>query len=217
MIAVFSVTALVWGGLRSFSINELVNGRFRTMAVQDRATEAVTGSLYAPYVAYSRVVDEVPELVPFQRGTTLFESLTVFIPRALWQNKPIGLGTWITEAFYGMKTARAANTVLTWPGELYLNFGIAGVVFGMGFTGMVCSWIVRLSPRYRPRGRFTGIEYSAFFCLPFDWIWGGSNAAMWFLAAAFPAWLAIFAGRIVTSRAAQYSEFNSRSASVTPR
>ncbi len=217
MIAIFSVTALVWGGLRSFSIHELVNGRFQTMAVQDSATQAVTGSLYAPYVAYSRVVDEVPELVPFQRGSTLFESLTVFIPRSLWQNKPIGLGTWITEAFYGMKTARAANTVLTWPGELYLNFGTAGVVFGMGFTGLVCSWITRWSPRYRQGGRFTGIEYAAFFCLPFDLIWGGSNAAMWLLAAAFPVWLAMFAGRMVSSETAQYPGFYSTSAGVVAR
>jgi len=202
------VTALVWGGLRTFSLYELVNGKFRALAVQDNTTVAVTSSLYAPYQTYARIIDEVPELVPYQGGGTLFESLTIFIPRAFWQDKPVGLGTWITEAFYGMKISHAANTVPTWPGELYLDFGTSGVVLGMGFMGVVCSWIARWSPRYRPHGRFTGIEYAAFFCLPFDWIWGGSNAAMWFLAAAFPAWLAVLSGRMVSSER-QSTEFNS--------
>src|SRR5882724_4014740 len=76
VISIFSVTALVWGGLRTFSLYELVNGKFRALAVQDNTTVAVTSSLYAPYQTYARIIDEVPELVPYQGGGTLFESLT---------------------------------------------------------------------------------------------------------------------------------------------
>ena len=63
--------------------------------------------------------------------------LTFPIPRALWKEKvtPIGL-TYARSFLYDVADAEGASPTL--PGELYWNFGLAGVLGGLFFIGVFC-------------------------------------------------------------------------------
>ncbi len=79
----------------------------------------------------SAIIRDTPERVPFQGGWTIGYIALAYIPRILWPGKPnINIGQWVTDN-YGSGPAIASNTGPTWVGELYLNFGVLGVVGGM--------------------------------------------------------------------------------------
>ena len=64
------------------------------------------------------------------------------IPRLLWPDKPlVSRGEWFTSeiGFSMNEEASTTSTGMTSPGELYWNFGWAGVVIGMAFLGYLIS------------------------------------------------------------------------------
>jgi hypothetical protein len=64
------------------------------------------------------------------------------IPRVLWKDKPfVSRGEWFTSeiGFSMNEGASTTSTGMTSPGELYWNFGWAGVVIGMSFLGYLIS------------------------------------------------------------------------------
>lgn len=72
----------------------------------------------------------------FQDGETIQYALYIFIPRALWPEKPvIAPGQWFAKKLgRGMDydETRFSNAInMTIPGELYMNFGWLAVIFGM--------------------------------------------------------------------------------------
>jgi hypothetical protein len=85
-----------------------------------------------------------------QHGATLWPGLLWFVPRSVWQAKPmLSIGRWYaaTVLDWGPGTSEAAVTV---PGDLYLNFGIGGVAVGMLGYGMV---LRQLYDRFVVNGR----------------------------------------------------------------
>ena len=82
------------------------------------------------------IVRDTPDIVPFQGGWTIGYVFVSFIPRIIWAGKPsIGIGQWVTDN-YGSEGMITSNTGSTWVGELFFNFGFAGVVIGMLIIGM---------------------------------------------------------------------------------
>ena len=81
-----------------------------------------------------------------------------FVPRIIWPSKPvlnkgqrlaISLGA-------GSRTA----TALTYPGDLYLRFGVVGVMVGMFAFGVVAQWLVntvRCSNQSAAVARYVGM------------------------------------------------------------
>jgi hypothetical protein len=64
------------------------------------------------------------------------------IPRVLWKDKPfVSRGEWFTSeiGFSMNEGASTTSTGMTSPGELYWNFGWAGVAIGMSFLGYLIS------------------------------------------------------------------------------
>ena len=85
----------------------------------------------------SVIIRDTPGVSPFQNGRTLGLFFVSFIPRILWPGKPnINIGQWITDV-YGSGPHITSNTAPTPIGEFYLNFGVAGIVFGLMFLGIV--------------------------------------------------------------------------------
>jgi hypothetical protein len=72
-------------------------------------------------------------------GTTLKALLIAFVPRFLWPDKPlIAQGVWFAlEIGQAEKTDNWYSTSInmTIPGELYLNFGYMGIIFGCSLFG----------------------------------------------------------------------------------
>jgi oligosaccharide repeat unit polymerase len=80
--------------------------------------------------------------VPTFAGQTYWEGFAVMIPRALFPDKPdLSLGNW-TGQWYGFVDIEdtITNVSPSWFGELYMNFGLIGLVAG----AVVVGWVGRL-------------------------------------------------------------------------
>jgi len=77
------------------------------------------------------VLDAAHEGYPLQWGGTLADLLYFYVPRALWPGKPESYALTFGREFLGA-TSNAGETFFTptLPGELYLNFGVVGVLAG---------------------------------------------------------------------------------------
>jgi oligosaccharide repeat unit polymerase len=76
-----------------------------------------------------------PERREYLHGSGIAPMVLFWIPRAAWPEKPISTSTVISRQYLGVDTkANLANTIF---GELYQNFGLAGVVLGMLVIGMI--------------------------------------------------------------------------------
>ena len=83
---------------------------------------------------------------PFLHGTTLREFLFTFTPpRFLWKNKPISINASGNEFGRRIKVLGDKNTTTsvgpTVLGDWYVNFGLAGIIFGMFLMGIIFRFI----------------------------------------------------------------------------
>lgn len=173
------LAAIAWGTLRARSVSDLLASSPSDLNMVEGAELATSTAFQAPFDGFVSVVNLVPNIIPYQMGSTFYEAGTVFIPRALWSGKPSSVADWLTDVLYG---GGAGNSVVTWPGELYLNFGTLGIVAGMIGLGWTCGLIGRLNPTVYPAASFIrhGLFYSICAALPLVWIWGGSNTVVWY-------------------------------------
>jgi hypothetical protein len=90
----------------------------------------------------SVIVRDTPDRVPYQGGWTIGYIFLSYVPRVLWPDKPyMTWGQWVTDNYTapGMNVKSATGS--SWPGELYLNFGIPGVILGMIVLGIYLRWL----------------------------------------------------------------------------
>ncbi len=94
-------------------------------------------------------VSEV-RILGFQRGATMTYLDYAFVPRFLWEDKPIvSRGGWFYEYFGGEGTSLGQSAA----GELFWNFGTAGIMVGMVAMGLLFGFLWRLAgpdPRGSP-------------------------------------------------------------------
>lgn len=186
--AVFLV--LVWGAQRAeHSLSDMDVSK---VPVGGTASAA----MYSPFKTLNDIVTYVPSRNPYLYGSSLVESLTVWIPREFWPDKPAGIGTDAQDLF---EARGGSNSVPTWPGELYWNFGIPGVIVGLLFMGMVCGWWARLNydnGESELEGQVRRLLYAVCFPVLLIWIWEGSDQAVWYsLEDIVPVALAVFCAR----------------------
>ena len=99
----------------------------------------------------AHIVEGVPRLHDFQHGRTLVTWLVAPIPRSWWPEKPrIGAGGDLTGLFGTVWTSGVPPAIV---GELYLNFGVPGVLIGMLVVGLA---LRSLYTTLRPRARAPG-------------------------------------------------------------
>jgi hypothetical protein len=92
-----------------------------------------------------------------------------FVPRFLWPSKPIlDEGGWFTVALRGGSGDAAtvgSGTAITYPGDLYLQFGLLGIPIGMCMLCLAVQWFAnRVSGHIKPRDLFV---YAAVFLFGF--------------------------------------------------
>jgi hypothetical protein len=117
------------------------------------------------------------------------------VPRVLWPTKPGALGDWLQDTFEPTSARKLVNTVPTWLGESYLDFGQVGVMLGMLFMGGFCRWVCRWNDpgtAWNGRGYFGKVMYAVWLPVFVPWIWGGINEMMWhFVANVLPMYPAL--------------------------
>jgi hypothetical protein len=119
--------------------------------VIERIDTAAARIFPATYVSYP--VQEV-QSAGFRNGQTLEYLLYAFIPRVLWPNKPlVSRGAWMTVELGGAESEENAHSssAITAEGELYWNFGVAGMVLGMAGLGWLISRLVWRQAGIDPR------------------------------------------------------------------
>ncbi|MDX1387692.1 MAG: hypothetical protein R3344_00770 [Acidobacteriota bacterium] len=92
------------------------------------------------------VVRDVPRWVPYEKGKQLLMApLIILVPRVLWPGKPtVTLGREFGETFRVVSVLdERTNIGATVPGELYWNFDLPGIVFGMLLWGLFARWVYR--------------------------------------------------------------------------
>jgi hypothetical protein len=85
---------------------------------------------------FSVVIDSVPDRMQFQYGKTIFIFVVLLVPTFLWPGKYDvyqGITDWGYRIFGLQGTGGISVTQI---GELYLNFALVGVVFGMFLLGV---------------------------------------------------------------------------------
>ncbi len=86
------------------------------------------------------IFDVYGNTVPLKYGATLLLILSQLVPRFVWPTKPPDLGVEITNLYEGGSTA---GTPAGFFAEMYMNFGVPGVVAGSALLGAALAWLYR--------------------------------------------------------------------------
>jgi hypothetical protein len=87
------------------------------------------------------IVERTGEDVDYQLGHTLQPLLTSFIPRLIWPDKPDVQAGQLMNQEFGVAYERDVYISPSHLGEMYWNFGWAGVIVGMGVVGALLGYM----------------------------------------------------------------------------
>ena len=125
---VFAVTMPLIGYYRSIS------GYGKT-AMADGATYTRSAmSSLSIFDTFLAVIDAVPDRIPYQKGNIVLDAIYYPIPRSLWPEKPFSKELEVIWAVTGGRDLGYAAPLF---GELYIQFGIPGIIAGMFALGVV--------------------------------------------------------------------------------
>ena len=159
-------------------------GRAGRMALQDAAQQtggarsiwqvglALTVQRLELLTSIAQVLTLDARARSFVRGDVRWWMVPIypFIPRFIWPSKPILLeSARFTIVLGGGRasdiTKGISSTAITYPGDLYLHFGLLGIPVGMFLLGLVAQWLTsRLSG---PMGERDLFVYANFFLFGF--------------------------------------------------
>lgn len=111
----------------------------------DRSLLAFAGRV-STITSTAAVLRDVPRWVDYKYGATLILApASVLIPRILWPDKPnVTIGREFATTFNLVNASdRETQIASSWVGELYWNFQLPGVVFGMFLIGAAYRWVYR--------------------------------------------------------------------------
>jgi len=84
----------------------------------------------------SHIINAVPQRLKYLNGVSLLRWIYAPIPRSLWNDKPpISLGSEVGQVMFGLPHTSGVPPGLV--AELYMNFGLVGVLVGMVLFGWV--------------------------------------------------------------------------------
>lgn len=139
-------------------INSVITELNRSVLEEDQAVTAVAETeeeeeRFEARVSNVNQTSQIIRLVEedgFYHGETIAYLSYAFIPRFIWKEKPlIAQGVWFALRIgqaYVQEGIGANNSInMTSAGELYLNFGLLGVVLGMLFIGALCAYMWQIS------------------------------------------------------------------------
>jgi hypothetical protein len=117
----------------------------RDRVMQGTGGEQFRAQTFVERIALKNSIDIVAEHVghdvALQRGATLLPLVAAFIPRIIWPDKPDAAAGQVFNREFGISVYRDVYISPSHLGELYWNFGWAGVLIGMAVIGGLLGWI----------------------------------------------------------------------------
>jgi len=150
----------VWGAIRATPVAALLGIGDATPAVQNAdVRQGYSSGLADPFGAAVLVWQVFPDQEPFRHGQTLLVTVLGFIPRAVWPDKPVGIGKDLTRYYVGpfYEPVQGFSVTITLPADLYVNFGWLGV----GLGGLILGLVSRVVVSYACHGMRNGIQTRA--------------------------------------------------------
>jgi hypothetical protein len=117
------------------SLEEAIDARNKVSTGRDRSQTFVERMSLKGSV--ETIVTKTGDITPFQHGYTLAPLISAFVPRLIWPNKPdVAVGRLMNKEF---RVSDVADTYISPShlGDLYWNFGWAGVGVGMTLIGLL--------------------------------------------------------------------------------
>lgn len=145
-VLVSIAVAVLLGALLEFSAVVRTNAASNDLgtAIEQSAETPITFFQTADLSAFDDFVamqQLVPSSISRLEGESLIQIPAALAPRTLWPGKPQPLDNEVTAYLYPGATA---GTPITMQGELYWNFGLAGVAIGGFLIGALMSWSMLL-------------------------------------------------------------------------
>jgi len=155
-LALLLVFFSVWGSVRGKPMTALVGAESDTLYAETQPLHlGYVNSVAGPFAIASLVWEVFPDQEPFRHGQTLLVTLLAFIPRAVWPDKPIGIGKELTRYLIGphYEEFQGFSVAPTVVADFYLNFGWFGVVAGGLLLGALCGVITSYAVHGMRSGR----------------------------------------------------------------
>lgn len=112
-------------------------GDFKDVLVAADGLESVFG----PYQICASVFEHVDlGVMPLQNFAPLKSTLFFWVPRFLWQDKPVGFGFELTKHFHPELMFQEHSMAATYLGEMYASFGWLAVVVGFLVLVLGITW-----------------------------------------------------------------------------
>jgi hypothetical protein len=132
-----------WGVLRGTPVSVLLgmkSGVEYSIGPNAKLESGYLSAICDPFGGACKVMEVFPERESFKHGGSLVVILLGFIPRAIWPEKPVGIGKEITRYYEGpfyqqLGGLSMASTLL---GEFWVNFGWLGIIGGGFLLGVAC-------------------------------------------------------------------------------
>lgn len=150
----------VWGAVRATPLAALMGFGQSTPQVRERELrEGYFSGVADPFGSATLIWQIFPEQEPFRHGSTLLVTVLGFIPRAVWPDKPVGIGKDITRYYVGpfYEPVEGYSVTVTLPADFYANFGWPGVAIG----GLLLGVVFRVVAAYAVMGMRNGLQTRA--------------------------------------------------------
>lgn len=129
--------------VRGSSYFDISNTRTINVQVKNILTDVMSRGTLTELYTFGDIVNKFPERMNFQYGKTFLSLLTMPLPRSIFPNKLPEIGELFTRTFYPdyfLITSFGIPAI----GELYINFGVFGILFGMLFLGVITKNIYQI-------------------------------------------------------------------------
>jgi len=138
------------------------------------ATMGVVVSRFIGIDALASVVGAIPVLTPYLGGESLLWAAKILVPTVVWPEKYDALQEILRPIplLFGFSDFSRGGLSITLPGEFYWNFGLPGVLVGMGLVGVLQATLVRLLRQRGDPGRIGAYALV--------WVWVVLSFEGWF-------------------------------------
>lgn len=102
----------------------------------------------------------------YANGETIIDAFLSVIPRAMWEDKPslVG-GNYLVSKYTGIDFNEDTSVGIGQVMELYVNFGVTGIVIGYFMLGLLVTWFDVMAGSKLKQGDLQGFVYWFFPCI----------------------------------------------------